>query len=268
MRVALAQVCSTPDPSENLGLVAEQVAAAALREADLVVFPEATMASFDRRSAEIAEAAGGPWATAVAGLAAEHGVSIVAGMFTLAPGDRVRNTLLATGPAGTVTYDKVHLYDAFGFRESDHIAPGDAPRTFQVGTTTVGLATCYDIRFPDLFTHYAREGAEVVVVPASWAPGPRKADHWRALAVARALDSTTFVVACGQASPLMVGRHQRPRAPTGIGGSLVVSPEGEVLAEAGTAPELLVVDLDLAAVAEARRALPVLDDARFVATFR
>jgi predicted amidohydrolase len=263
MRVRLAQLCSTEDPGDNLALVATEVASGADAGADLIVLPEATMASFDRRSAEVAEPVDGPWARAVTDLAAQHRVSVIVGMFTLAPAGRVRNTLLATGPGGTVTYDKLHLYDAYGFRESDHIAPGEEPRTYAVGDATVGLATCYDIRFPPLFLHYAMAGAQVMVVPASWAPGPGKADQWRALAVARALDSTSYVVACGQAAPGTVGRDQSPGAPTGIGRSVVVSPLGEVLAEAGESPERLTVDLPIDAVAAARRSLPVLVNARF-----
>lgn len=263
MRVALAQLCATREPAANLELVADAVTAAAAAGADLVVLPEATMASFDRRSAEVAEAADGPWASHVIGLAQSAGVSVIVGMFTCAPDGRVRNTLLATGPAGTVTYDKLHLYDAYGFRESDHISPGNQPVTFQVGATTVGLATCYDIRFPALFVHYAQAGADVVVVPASWGPGPRKVDQWRALAVARALDSTSYVVACGQASFASVGRPSAGTAPTGVGHSMVVGPQGELIAEAGAAPELLIADLDLSEVATARRVLPVLANARF-----
>ncbi len=267
MRVALAQVCSGVDPDENLALVAEQVAAAAAAGASVVVLPEATMASFDRRSAEVAEPVGGPWATQVGRLAARHQVAVLAGMFTLAADGRTRNTLLAAGPQGAAGYDKLHLYDAFGFRESDHVAPGDAPRTVTIDGVVLGLAVCYDIRFPDLFTHYARHGAHAVAVAASWAPGPRKAEQWRALAVARALDATSYVLACGQSPPESVGRTGRRGAPTGVGGSLVVSPYGEVLAEAGEAPELLVADLDPAVVAQAREAVPVLANARFTATF-
>lgn len=265
MRVVLAQVCATREPSENLVLVADSVRSAAAVGADLLVLPEATMASFDRRSAEVAEPFDGPWATEAVRLAAEHRLSLVVGLFTNAPDGRVRNTLLATGPSATLAYDKLHLYDAYGFRESDHIAPGGTPRTIRVAGTTVGLATCYDVRFPDLFTHYARSGADVISVSASWGPGPRKLDQWRALVVARALDSTSYVVACGQASFESVGRPSAGAAPTGVGHSMVVGPQGEIVAEAGDAPELLVVDLDLAAVAEARRALPVLENARFSA---
>ena len=112
----------------------------------------------------------------------------------------MHNTLLLTG-AGVdeVTYRKIHLFDAFGFLESDTVDPGDEPVTFPVGDTTVGVATCYDIRFPRLFTRLAHDGATVSVVGASWGDGPGKVEQWELLARARALDTTSWVVAVGQA---------------------------------------------------------------------
>ena len=125
-----------------------------------------------------------------------------------------------------------------------------------------GLATCYDVRFPELFKHLAQAGAEAILVPASWANGPGKAGQWRALCVARALDSTCFIVAPGQGDPATVGVGAKPGSPTGVGHSVVVSPLGEVLAEAGAAPELVVFDLATDALAEARERLPVLAGSR------
>ena len=256
MRVALAQLSSTTDPLANLALVREYVDRAARDGAELVVLPEATMHSFQRSPAEAAEPLDGPWANAVRGIAAEHGVTIVVGMFTAAT-PLVRNTLLVTGEA-EAQYDKIHLFDALGYSESRTIQAGDRPVVVRLGSAGVGLATCYDIRFPALFTHLAELGAEVIVVPASWAPGPTKVHQWRTLATARAMDSTCFVVACGQARAAD-GDGSRP---TGVGHSLVVDPLGNVLVELGDEPDLAVVDLDLTLVAEAREAMPVLRNAR------
>ena len=110
------------------------------------------------------------------------------------------------GAAWRPSYDKIHLFDAFGFAESDTVAPGDEPVTIEVDGLTVGLATCYDLRFPGLFQLLADRGATLVVVPASWGAGPGKREQWDLLVRARALDSTTFVAACGQADPTTVGR--------------------------------------------------------------
>lgn len=262
MRVALAQILSGPDPAANLALVADHTRRAAAQGAELVVFPEATMRCFGGPLAPVAEPLDGPWATGVRELAAAAGVTVVVGMFTPAEDGRVRNTLLATGSGVEASYDKIHLFDAFGFAESDTVAPGQAPVVIRVGGVGVGLTTCYDVRFPGLSTALADAGAEVVCVCASWGAGPGKVDQWQLLTRARAVDATTFVLACGQADPASQGEEVRGTAPRGVGFSAVVSPLGRVLADLGPAPDLLVADVDGAEVAAARRTLPVLANRR------
>ncbi len=115
-----------------------------------------------------------PWAGSVRGIARDLGITVVAGMFTPGQDGRVRNTLLVTGPGVETSYDKIHLFDAFGFAESDTVDAGTAPVTFEVDGTTFGLATCYDVRFPALFTANARAGAQVNIVCASWGAGEGK----------------------------------------------------------------------------------------------
>lgn len=258
MRVALAQVASGPDPAANLALVEGQARRAAGAGASLVVFPEATMCSFARASSEIAEPADGPWAGRVRELAGELGITIVVGTFVTADGGRVRNRLLVTGAAET-HYDKIHLFDALGFRESEHIEPGAEPVVAEVDGVGLGLAVCYDVRFPGLFTTLAGRGADVIVVAASWAPGPGKISQWTTLARARAMDSTSFVLAVGQACG---GDPEVESRPTGVGHSLAVDPTGRVLLELGEAPELAVLDLDPSVVAGVRTRLPLLRDSR------
>jgi len=260
VRIALAQIVSTPSPAENLETVAAETARAAAAGARVVVFPEATMCCFGVTLP--AEPLDGPWATRVREIAAEAGVTVVAGMFTPDPDGRVRNTLLATGGGVEAHYDKVHLFDAFGFAESATVAPGTLPVTIDVDGTTVGLATCYDVRFPGLFQKLGDAGARVVLMPASWGAGPGKREQWDLLVRARALDSTCIVAACDQADPESVGR-ERGKAPTGIGASLVASPFGVVEAQLGEKPDLLVHDLDLESVGTARAAIPVLANRRF-----
>ena len=136
-----------------------------------------------------------------------------------------------------------------------------------LGGIQIGLAICYDLRFPELFKHYARAGADVVIVPASWQDGPGKVDQWRLLARARALDATCYVIAAGQAEPAASGRPGG-KGPLGVGHSLAVGPDGTVLHEAGDAPEVFVVDIDPDAVARARATLPVLANSRFASSLR
>lgn len=268
MRIALGQLLSTYGPQQNLERVADLARRAGEDGADLLVLPEATMFAFGRSLKDVAEPLDGPWGTAVADLAREHGVAIVAGMFT--PGDdgdggdgRVRNTTVIALPDGAVrSYSKIHLFDAFGFLESDTVEPGEDPVTFTVDGTTVGVATCYDIRFPRLFTRLAHDGALVTVVGASWGDGPGKAEQWELLARARALDTTSYVVAVGQANPLAVGEENPENAPRGVGHSLVAAPDGTVVASLGEAPDYTVVDLDLDLVERTRKSIPVLKNAQ------
>lgn len=259
LRVALAQIEATADPAANAALVEDGLRRAADAGARLAVFPEATMCRFGLPLGPVAEPLDGPWAARIAAASAATGVHVAAGMFTPGSDGRVRNTVLFASPDGTVThYDKVHLYDAFGFAESRTVEPGDRAVLADVDGVRVGMSICYDLRFPTLFTALADAGAQVIIAPTSWGDGPGKLDAFTTLARARALDSTTFVVAVDQARPT----DAEGSAPRGVGGSLAVAPDGAVLASAGDAPELVVVDLPLTRLDEVRAVLPVLANRR------
>ncbi len=257
LRVGLCQLTSSADPAENLRLVREWTASAAARGARVVVFPEATMARFGVPLAPLAEPLDGPWAQAVREIADEAGVLIVAGMFT-PDGERIRNTLLITGLGLHLGSDKIHLYDAFGFRESDTVAPGSRPVTATVDGVTLGFATCYDVRFPELFQTLADAGSSVVVLPTSWGAGKGKREQWELLVRARALDSGAWVLGCDQADPAATGVEVHPKAPTGIGYSTVADPFGGVHAQLDAAPDLLVTDIDPTHAEASRKATGVL----------
>ena len=262
MRLAVAQIISSADPAGNLELIRDYAGQAKAAGAELVVFPEAAMRAFGHSLRDIAEPLDGPWAGKVRGIARELDIAIVAGMFTPGKDGRVRNTLLVTGPGVETSYDKVHLFDAFGFAESKTVDAGQTPVTFELNGTVFGLATCYDVRFPALFTANARAGAQVNIVCASWGAGEGKAEQWDLLVRARALDSTTFVVACGQGDPETTGAGRAGSAPTGIGHSAVITPLGSAVVALGGKPELAVVDIDPSVVDEVRSKLPVLANAR------
>lgn len=257
MRIALAQLQSGPEPTANLELVEDYTRRAADAGARLVLFPEATMCRFGVPLGPVAEPVDGPWATAVRAIAARYGITVVAGMFCPSTDGRVTNTLIATGPHADldVHYHKIHLYDAFGFTESRSVAPGSEPVVITVDGVGVGLTTCYDVRFPELYVELARRGAQLITVHASWGSGPGKLDQWTLLARARALDTTGIIAAVDQAYP---GDEIAAVGPTGVGGSVVASPTGEVWAQAGAEAELVVTDLDLAAVDAARDSIAVL----------
>lgn len=257
MRIAVAQIRSGTDPSANLERVRADTVRAADAGARLVVFPEATMCRFGVPLGPVAQPLDGRWADGVRGIAAAAGVTVIAGMFTPADDGRVHNTLLATGAGIDAHYHKIHLYDAFGFTESRTVAPGFDPVVISVDGIGVGLSTCYDIRFPALYVELARRGAQLITVSASWGGGPGKLAQWQLLARARALDTTSYLAAAGQADP---GTTLDTRAPTGVGGSVIVAPLGEVVAAAAADPQLLTADIDLTQVDLARRTVAVLQN--------
>ncbi|MDT5019200.1 MAG: deaminated glutathione amidase [Mycobacterium sp.] len=255
MRVALAQILSGADPAANLALVEDYTRRAADAGARLVLFPEATMCRFGVPLAPIAEPLDGRWASGVRAIAERAGIVVVAGMFVPAEDSRVTNTLIATGPGVDAHYDKIHLYDAFGFTESNTVAPGSEPVVIEVHGVTVGLTLCYDVRFPELYVELAQRGAQLITVHASWGTGPGKLAQWTLLARARAIDTTGFVAAVGQAYP---GDEIAALGPTGVGGSVVASPVGEVVASAGADPQLLVTDIDVDAAHKVRETIAVM----------
>lgn len=261
MRIALSQITSGPDPVRNLDLVREQARLAADAGARLIAFPEATMACFGTRLAPLAEPLDGPWATSVRQIAKETGLVVVAGMFTPAADGKVTNTLLATGPGVEASYDKIHLYDAFGFTESTTVAAGSGVVTFDLDDVRIGLATCYDVRFPELFRAHADAGAQLTLLPASWGAGEGKREQWELLIRARALDATLWVAAVDQAESADPA-PAAAKAPTGIGHSAVVAPDGTVRDRLQAGPGLLVADVDPAEVTAVRRSIPVLANRR------
>jgi deaminated glutathione amidase len=250
LRVALVQHASGLEPDGNRALLADLTPA----DADLVVFPEAFARDFGEAGSDVspyAETLDGPFATEVGRVAAERGTTVVAGMFERSTDpDRPYNTLVVRG-AAEASYRKIHLYDSFGYRESDRLSAGPLePVLVDVAGFRVGLMTCYDLRFPELARRLVDEGAEVLVVPAAWVAGPRKVEHWQTLARARAVENTVFVLAAGQPGPRYSGH------------SLVVDPLGDVLAEAGEETDVLAAELDSEILATARRTNPSLANRR------
>ncbi|AQS40896.1 MAG: Putative hydrolase [Candidatus Tokpelaia hoelldobleri] len=254
-RIALAQIQSTTDKAANIIQVEQAISAAAHENVDLLVFPEAAQVSFEARLHDVAEPLDGAFATILRAAAKQHNMLIVAGMFEPAANGRVRNSLLITGAGVEAVYHKIHLYDAFGSKESASVEAGTEHVTVETAFGTIGFATCYDVRFADQFSALARKGAEIIVLPASWADGPGKAEQWDLLTRARAADSQSWLLACDQA-------WQPPKgtAALGLGRSAVIDPTGTVRARLSAAPGLLVSDIDLAMVKDIRTRIPILQD--------
>ncbi|MFT3875212.1 MAG: carbon-nitrogen hydrolase family protein [Propioniciclava sp.] len=253
LRVAACQISATDDPAHNLTQIAEAARDAAARGARVLAFPEAAMVRFGAPLAEVAQPLDGPFADGVRELAAETGALLVVGMFTPSGDGRVRNTLLITGAGVDTHYDKIHLFDAFGARESDTVAPGTGVVTVEAFGTTLGFATCFDLRFPAQFQDLGRRGAEVIVVPASWGEGPGKAEQWDVLTRARAMDAQAWLIACNQAWTPPASSD-----PLGLGRSVIVEPLGGIRARLGAAADALVADIDPSIVAGIRQRVPIL----------
>lgn len=268
MKVAAVQFVSGGDIAENLARAKELISTAAGQGAQLIVLPEATAQSFASGRLDVnAQELDGDFATQLKTHAEELGVTVVAGMFRPADSvdkdgksiNRVYNTALITGPGVHLGYNKIHTYDAFNYRESDTVKPGNELVTFELDGVAIGVAVCYDVRFPEQFKALARQGAEVIVVPTSWADGPEKRDQWRLLSATRALDSTAYVICAGQARPGGNDKAGEASGPTGIGHSVIVSPTAERLAEAGYEEEIIYADIDPELVTKTRKTLPVLE---------
>ncbi|MEU5631149.1 carbon-nitrogen family hydrolase [Streptomyces rishiriensis] len=263
MRASLIQIAVDEDESveSRRSRVAELVREQA-GVADLVVLPElwTTGAFAYEEFGSQAESLDGPTAEAMAKAASDAGVWLHAGSIPeRAPSggavvggeSALYNTSLVFSPAGELaaSYRKIHR---FGFDKGEAVlmAAGEDLVTVRLPGTTVGVATCYDLRFPELFRGLVDAGAETLVVSAGW-PERRRA-HWTLLAQARAVENQAFVLACGTA-----GTH------AGVlqaGHSIVVDPWGEVLAEAGSGEEILTVEFDPAKAAETREQFPALKD--------
>ncbi|MEU6243359.1 carbon-nitrogen family hydrolase [Streptomyces sp. NPDC047024] len=254
MRASLIQIAV--DDRESVA-DRRQRAVALVREqagADLVVLPELwTIGAFAYEDfGTESEPLEGPTHEAMAKAAADAGVWLHAGSIPERdPDGTLYNTSLVFSPSGDLVaaYRKIHR---FGFDQGEAVLMGAGSDlvTARLPDTTLGLGTCYDLRFPELFRSLTAAGAETLVLPAGW-PERRRA-HWTLLAQARAVENQAFVLACGTA-----GTHAGvPQA----GHSIVVDPWGEVLAEAGADEEVLTVEFDPAKVAETREQFPALKD--------
>ncbi|MFF2200944.1 carbon-nitrogen family hydrolase [Streptomyces sp. NPDC058145] len=254
MRASLIQIAV--DEGESVASRRRRTAALIREQAgsDLVVLPELWTTgafAYEEFGAE-AEPLEGPTYEVMAKAAGDAGVWLHAGSIPERdPDGPLYNTSLVFSPSGELAaaYRKIHR---FGFDKGEAVlmSAGRDVVTVRLPGTTLGVATCYDLRFPELFRSLVDAGAETLVIPAGW-PERRRA-HWTLLAQARAVENQAFVLACGTA-----GTHAGvPQA----GHSIVVDPWGEVLAEAGAGEEVLTVEFDPGKVGATREQFPALKD--------
>ncbi len=261
MLVALCQIPISSTPQQNLERVNDAVAEAAAEGAGVAVFPEGTHVRFSADLRAAAEPLDGPFCTGLAEIAKSAGVALVAGVFESAPDGRAFNTSVGIDAQGRLAaaYRKVHLFDALGHRESDDVAPGKDVVVADLAGLRIGFLTCYDIRFPELARALAVAGADLLVVPAAWAAGLFKEEHWVTLVRARAIENTVWVAAAGQVPD---PTEPPTRAPTGVGRSMLVDPMGVVRLDLGPAAAVAVGEVDTRYTAAVRELLPSLANRR------
>jgi deaminated glutathione amidase len=274
MQVAVLQMTSGIDPAANAAIIADAVRQAADGGASILFTPEMSgLIDRDRAraAAHITPPERDPVLATVRKAAAEAGIVVAIGSLAVDRGDgRYANRAFVIGGDGEVlaTYDKMHMFDVSlatgeSWRESAAYAPGDAVVTVDLplgkggAPVRLGLAICYDIRFPALFEELGRRGCDIIAIPAAFTR-PTGAAHWHVLLRARAIEASAFVISAAQ-----VGRHEDGRET--YGHSLVVDPWGEVLLDmGGELPGLDFADLDLSRITSIRSQLPSLANRRDV----
>jgi deaminated glutathione amidase len=264
-KAALVQMRSTRDMTRNLDDASALVREAKAKGAVYVQTPEVTNIfepDKERLKAVAMAEADDVSVKGFSALAGELGIHLHIGSLALKGVDgKLVNRAILFGPDGKkiVHYDKIHLFDidlptGESHRESHTYTPGEHAVVAGLGFARLGFAICYDMRFPRLFNALANGGAEVIAVPAAFTVPTGKA-HWHVLLRSRAIETGSFVMAAAQG-----GEHDSGRST--FGHSIAISPWGEVMAEAGIDPCVLVSDIDPKASADARMRIPALKNAR------
>ncbi len=249
-KIALGQTASAKDPEINMVQAETALKAAKEAGAGLLLLPECFLATFhhDMSIEEKQE-----YVARMAYLGRKYGIWMIYGMYEPYDDERNYNTTIVTDDAGRIvaSYRKTHMFDSPIYQESYFNVPGD--KLFEPIDTPfgkIGLMVCYELRFPEIARYQLTHGAEIIVVPTAWFAGDEKVDLLRITTRCRASENTVFVAMCDMCK----GRR--------AGHSMVVSPRGELLAEAGADEETLIVEIDTDEIKTAREYAPVLDNMR------
>lgn len=238
----------------NLDYCTRAIRRAAANGAKLIVLPESSLHTRERADEALyAQALDGPFVQALVALSAELNITLIAGINEPSEETRMYNTVVII-ESGVVQhrYRKLHLYDAFSYRESDAFIAGHAlPPIFTVDGWRCGVMTCYDVRFPELARLLAERGVDVIVLPTAWFAGALKEWHWQVLCAARALENGVYLLAVDSCSERRIGM------------SRVVDPFGVAVAQLGAHAGELYATLDTKCLAQARAQMPMLQQRRF-----
>jgi deaminated glutathione amidase len=258
-KIALAQVSTSEEKRENLKKGLDLIDAASRKQADILLLPELFMVympleATPSRFVSMAEEVSGDFVKTLAAAARKRRMHVVVGILERSSKrDRVYNTVVMIGPDGKVisTHRKLQLFDSFGYKESSRYEPSSALEgVFETPLATIGMMTCYELRFPEMARILALQGAELIVVPTAWLAGRMKEEHLHILAKARALENTLYVAVASQTGRIFTGR------------SIVVDPFGVSICDAGEEEVLVTAEIDLERLRRVRKLLPSLEHIR------
>lgn len=254
LKISLAQMnVILGEPETNLRTVRMMAAEAARRGSQMLVLPELWSTGYDlENAADYATGVHEGIFAEVREMAVHHQLYILGSCLSLLGEGQYGNTAVLFNPQGEIVaeYSKIHLFRLM--QEEQYLTAGDRLALVDSEWGKLGLAICYDLRFPEMFRQYALNGAKVVFLPSEW-PHPRLA-HWQTLLRARAIENQFYVVACNR-----VGRSKDTDF---FGHSCIVDPWGRPIIEAGEEEMLLTCEVDLARVDEVRRKIPIFEDRR------
>ena len=254
MKVAVLQMDILPgDVEYNRQKAMSMIHEGLAQNAGLFVLPEMWTTGYKLDQIHsLAEPENGPTMILLQQIARKYGVEIVTGSIAEKRKDKIYNTAYVIDRTGTVIakYSKIHLIGLM--EEEKYITPGDHKCSFALSTGQAGLIICYDIRFTELPRALALEGCTTLFIPAQWPE--QRGSHWRILNQARAIENQLFIISANT-----VNGHGRGKM---YGHSMIIDPWGEIIAEGGTAEELILADVDFSMVADIRKRLPVFTDRR------
>lgn len=254
LKISLAQMnLILGEPRANLDTVRLMAAEAARRGSQMLVLPELWSTGYDlENAAEYATELHEGIFSEVREMATHHQLYILGSCLSLLGEGQYGNTAVLCNPQGEIMadYSKIHLFRLM--QEEQYLTAGDHLTLVDSEWGKLGLAICYDLRFPEMFRRYALDGAKVVFLPSEW-PHPRLA-HWQTLLRARAIENQLYLVACNR-----VGRSKDTDF---FGHSCIVDPWGQPLIEAGEEEMLVTCEIDLGRVDEVRRKIPIFEDRR------
>ena len=258
-KVAIVQFKASTTKEQNLKKILDYIKKASKRGAQLCAFPEFMMfytkpSQTPKELASLSETINGNFVKTISKAAKKHSIQVIGTFYEKSnKKNRVYDTSFLINKSGKVVskYRKIHLYDAFGFKESKKMVPGSKiVKPSQTTLGKIGMLICYDLRFPEMSRSLALSGSEILVAPSAWVKGKNKEDHWITINKTRAIENGCYVVAPDQVGNIYCGR------------SIVVDPFGKILLDMKKRQGIGVVNISSEKIKKTRTVLPLLKNRR------